>query len=364
MKNGQIFSILEQIAPLSYQEDYDNAGLIIGAYDQDCTGALITLDVTDKVIDEAIENNLNVIIAHHPIIFRPLKKITTQSDIGNMVMKAIKNNISIYAIHTNLDNVPTGVNKKLCDILEIRNPIILSPGKQDLVKLVTYAPLAYADRVRMALFNAGAGKIGNYDQCSFNTPGTGTFRAGEGTNPFVGEQQILHSENEIRIETIFPEHLGRKIIAALKKNHPYEEVAYDLFQLNNINSNMGSGMIGTLESPVPVYTFLQQVKQKLNLPVIKHTAQSDTMVSKIAVCGGSGSFLIHKAKATGADIFLSGDIKYHEFFDAGNQLIIADIGHYESEQYTKDLLFEVLKEKIPKFAVSISKTVTNPVNYL
>lgn len=364
MKNGQIFSILEQIAPLSYQEDYDNAGLIIGAYDQVCTGALITLDVTDKVIDEAIENHLNLIIAHHPIIFRPLKTITTKNIIGKMIIKAIKNNISIYAIHTNLDNVPIGVNKKLCDILGIRNPTILSPGRQDLIKLVTYAPEAYADKVRTALFNAGAGSIGNYDQCSFNTPGTGTFRAGEGTHPFVGEQQILHSESEIRIETIFPEHMRGKIIAALQKNHPYEEVAYDLFKLKNINKNIGAGMIGTLERPIPVYTFLQQVKQKLNIPVIRHTAESNTLVSKIAVCGGSGSDLIHMAKVAGADIYLSGDIKYHEFFDGGNQLFLADIGHYESEQYTKDLLFEVLKEKIPKFAVSISKTVTNPVNYL
>lgn len=364
MKHAEIFKILESMAPTAYQEDYDNAGLLTGSYNAECTGALITLDVTEAVVDEAISLDANLIIAHHPLIFRGLKKIIPGNAVTDPLIKAIKNDIAIYAIHTNLDNVTGGVNTKLCDILGIENLRILAPGKGKLSKLVTFVPDDYANVVREALFAAGAGTIGNYDGCSYNTEGEGTFRAGENTDPFVGEKGVLHTEKETRIEVVFPSFLSGKLTSMLKKSHPYEEVAYDIYPLENIHTSVGAGMTGELDKAVPAAEFLETVKKKLNLPCIKYCGDIGQKVKKIALCGGSGSFLMKNARSANADIYLTGDIKYHEYFDAGKHMIVADIGHYESEQYTKELLFEVLKEKIPTFALSISKVNTNPVKYL
>lgn len=364
MKNAEIFSILEKTAPKAYQEEYDNAGIITGSYSAECTGALITLDVTEPVIDEAIAMKYNLIIAHHPLIFKGLKKIIPGNAVSDPLIKAIKNDITIYAIHTNLDNVSSGVNRKLCEVLGIQNCKILVPGNGKLSKLITFIPREHTAYVRNALFQAGAGHIGNYDSCSFNSPGEGTFRAGENTNPFVGEKGAVHIENEIRTEVVFPSHMAHKVVHALLKAHPYEEVAYDIYSLENCHPEVGSGMNGELKKPIKALDFLSFVKEKLNLPCIKYTGDIDKTIKKIALCGGSGSFLMRNARSINADIFLTGDIKYHEYFDAGENLIVADIGHYESEQYTKELLFEVLKEKIPTFALSISKINTNPVKYL
>lgn len=364
MKHAEIFEILESVAPLAYQEEYDNAGIITGTYNAECTGALITLDVTDAIIDEAIDINANLIIAHHPLIFHGLKKIIPGNAVSDPLIKAIKNDITIYAIHTNLDNVMGGVNSKLCDVLGILNTEILAPGNGKLSKLVTFVPEAQAEVVRVALFNAGAGNIGNYDNCSFNSVGEGTFRAGENTNPYIGMKGHLHTEKETRIETLFPSHLTEKIVNALVFAHPYQEVAYDLFSLENRHPAVGSGIIGELEKEITAEEFFNTIKDKLNLPCIKYTGDIKKKVKKVALCGGAGSFLMRNASRANADIFITGDIKYHEYFDAKNQMIVADIGHYESEQYTKELLFEVLKEKIPTFALSISKINTNPIKYL
>ncbi|PLW98146.1 MAG: Nif3-like dinuclear metal center hexameric protein [Marinilabiliales bacterium] len=364
MKHAQIFEVLEEFAPPAYQEDYDNSGIITGSYSDECKGAIITLDVTDEVIDEAIETGANLVIAHHPLIFKGLKKIIPGNAVTDPLIKAIKHEITIYAIHTNLDNVSQGVNRKLCEVLGIDEPVILVPGKGALSKLVTFVPEAHAEMVRKAMFSAGAGKIGNYDNCSFNSIGEGTFQAGEGTNPFVGEQGKTHTEKETRIEVVFPSYLKSKIIAALIKSHPYEEVAYDIYALENHHPGVGAGMIGNLEKPLPASEFFNFIKEKLNLPGIKYTGDLKTKVRRVALCGGSGSFLMNAARRANADIFITGDIKYHDYFEAGKKMIVADIGHYESEQFTKELLFEVLKEKIPTFALSISKVNTNPVKYL
>ncbi len=364
MKHADIFKILESVAPLAYQEEYDNAGIITGTYNAECTGALMTLDVTDAIVDEAIEINANLIIAHHPLIFHGLKKIIPGNAVSDPLIKAIKNDITIYAIHTNLDNVMGGVNSKLCDVLGILNVEILAPGNGELTKLVTFVPEAQAEVIRVALFNAGAGNIGNYDNCSFNSVGEGTFRAGKNTTPYIGEPGRLHTEKEIRIETLFPSHLTKKIVRALVLAHPYQEVAYDLFSLENRHPGVGSGMIGELEKETQVEEFFNTIKEKLSLPCIKYTGDIKRKVKKVALCGGAGSFLMRNARRANADIFLTGDIKYHEYFNAKKQMIVADIGHYESEQYTKELLFEVLKEKIPTFALSISKINTNPIKYL
>ncbi|MFH0865161.1 MAG: Nif3-like dinuclear metal center hexameric protein [Bacteroidota bacterium] len=363
MQINEITSHLESIAPLSLQESYDNAGLIIGNPAGTISKALITLDVTEKVIDEAIFNKCQLIIAHHPLIFGNISIIRSDNFTGKCIIKAIKNNISIYAIHTNFDNIDSGVNAALCRKIGLLNCKILKPKKNILKKLVTFCPDKYADKVRKALFEAGAGNIGNYDSCSYNTEGFGTFRALDNANPFVGQAYKLHQEKEVRIETIFPGYNEKKLLKALFETHPYEEVAYDIYPLENAFSKVGEGMIGELEKVIGLNDFLKKLKFKLKIPVVKHNAISNKKIKKVAVCGGAGSFLISDAIANEADIFLTSEIKYHQFFEGGNSLIIADIGHYESEQFMKETLCEILNKKFPTFAVLISKVNTNPVKY-
>jgi dinuclear metal center YbgI/SA1388 family protein len=364
MNLRDITSFLEMLAPLAFQEDYDNSGLIVGHPDKELTGALISLDCTESVIDEAIHLGFNLIISHHPIVFKGLKRFNGRTYVERVVMKAIKHDIAIYAIHTNLDHVSTGVNKKICDKLGIKNPGVLKPREDSLRKLVTFCPENFAEELRETLFKAGAGHIGNYSECSYNVIGLGTFKAGEGTKPFVGELGKQHHESEIRIEIIYPVNLEQKILAALIEKHPYEEVAYDLYSINNSHPQVGSGMIGNLESDYDELAFLTFVKEKLGAKVNRHTALRSKKVRRVAVCGGSGSFLLSNAISAGADVLISADFKYHEFFDAESKLIIADVGHFESEQFTQELLLELITEKFSNFAFRLTTQNTNPINYL
>ncbi|MGM0407407.1 MAG: Nif3-like dinuclear metal center hexameric protein [Bacteroidota bacterium] len=364
MKISEITSYLESFAPLALQEDYDNAGLIIGNPGQDINGALITLDVTDEVIDEAINKNLNLIIAHHPVIFSGLKKITGKNYIERIIIKAIKNDIAIYAAHTNLDNILGGVNSKIAQKLNLKNTRILSPLKNHLLKLVYFVPVDQAEQTRKAIFEAGAGHIGNYDMCSYNLEGKGTFRAGEDTNPFVGSKDELHFEDELRIEAIFPKPIKNAVVKALIDAHPYEEVAYDIYSLDNEFDRAGIGIIGELEKEIPEMEFLKIVKTAFGSQCIRHTKLLKKPIKKVAVCGGSGSFLLKNAINQNADIFISADFKYHQFFDAEDKIIIADIGHFESEQVTKELFYELLIKKFPKFAIHLTEVNSNPINYL
>lgn len=363
MKLAEITNFLESIAPLNYQEDYDNAGLIVGNANDDVHAALVALDCTEQIVEEAIAKNCNLIITHHPIVFKGLKKFNGKTYVERVVLKAIKNNIALYAIHTNLDHVADGVSKEISNRLGLERSKILSPKANLLRKLVTFCPTAQADLVRNALFAAGAGNIGNYSDCSFNTPGTGTFKAGEGTQPFVGEKGEQHHEAEVRIETIYKTQDERKIILALLENHPYEEVAYDIYPLLNKFSEVGAGMIGWLPQEMDGLAFLQMVKDKMQAKVIRHTALLAKKIKKVAVCGGSGSFLLKDAIAASADAFITADFKYHEFFDAEQQLMICDIGHYESEQFTSNLLIDNIQEKFPNFAIRLTEHNTNPINY-
>jgi dinuclear metal center YbgI/SA1388 family protein len=364
MKIADIVNCLESIAHLSMQEPYDNAGLITGNPGWNCNGIVISLDATEEVINEAVAKKVNLVVAHHPIIFSGLKKITGKNYVERAIIAAIKNDIAIYAIHTNLDNVLSGVNGKMAKLLGLKNCTVLSPKPGTLKKLYTFVPASHSEQVRSAIFGAGAGNIGNYSECSFNVEGTGTFKAGEGANPFVGNKNERHHENEIRIETIFPGFLENKIVAALKAAHPYEEVAFDIVSLTNLHPGTGSGLIGELEKPANETGLLELLKKTFNCGVIRHTGLLGKPVKKVALCGGAGSFLIKNAIAAGADFYISADIKYHEFFDANGQLVIADIGHYESEQFTLDLLKEVLEQKFPTFAVLKTEVITNPVRYL
>ncbi len=365
MQIAVVLSHLESFAPLAYQEDYDNAGLLTGDNQWDCKGILTTLDVTPDIVEEAIARKCNLIVAHHPLIFGGLKKITVRTHVGQALITAIRNDIAIYAIHTNLDNVPGGVNGKIADQLGLekkgRSPLL--PRKQTLKKLFCFVPLAQFDRVRQAVFAAGAGFIGNYSECSFGLEGTGTFKGGADTHPFVGEPGKLHEEKEVKLEVILPSHLSGSIIDAMIRAHPYEEPAYDLMDLANTHPGVGSGLIGQLPQEMPEKIFLETIKKTFNLEMIRHTPLKGSLVKRVAVCGGAGSFLISNALVAGADFFITADLKYHEFFRAEGRMVIADIGHFESEQFTVDLLYEILREKFLTFAVLKSEIKTNPVNY-
>ena len=358
-----IISALESFAPLAYQESYDNSGLILGSASIECSGVLCTLDATEEVIIEAKERGCNLIVAHHPIVFSGLKKITGKNYVERALIAAIKNDIAIYAIHTNADNVIEGVNDVIANKLGLIEKRILAPKKNLLAKLITFVPTAHLSKVRKALFDAGTGNIGNYKEASFSSEGLGTYTANEKANPFLGEKGKNHEEVERRIEVIFPIYTQRKVINALKEAHPYEEVAYDIIPLANEFNEVGSGLIGTLKEPMTETQILSKIKSSFGLQVIKHTKLSGKTINKVALCGGSGSFLTKDAIDAGADLFITSDVKYHEFFDADNSLVIADIGHWESEQFTIDLLFDILHVKFPTFAVLKSKVNTNSVKY-
>ncbi len=364
IKIKDVTDYLESIAPRSLQEDYDNSGLLTGHPGDPVSRILVTLDCTEQVVDEAIAENCNLIVAHHPILFKGLKKLTGQTYVERVIIKAIKSDIAIYAIHTNLDNVITGVNKKIADKIGLQNLVILQPKKNTLSKLVTYVPAEHAEKVIADLHEAGAGNIGNYKNCSFRLTGEGTYMPTGEANPFQGEKDKLERTDEVRVEVILPTHSESHVLSALKKNHPYEEVAYYLSRLENVNQEVGAGVIGELAHPEDTMEFLNGLKLKMNVAMIRHTSLPGRKIKMVAICGGAGSFLLPTAISKGADVFISADFKYHEFFDADGKILIADIGHYESEQFTKELLYEFLQEKFHTFAIIFSRTVTNPISYL
>jgi dinuclear metal center YbgI/SA1388 family protein len=360
----EIVSYLEKIAPPPYQESYDNSQLITGNRKEEVKGVLCSLDVTEEVVEEAISLGCNLIVAHHPIIFRGLKSLTGKDYVERTVIKAIKNDIAIFAIHTNLDHVAHGVNKRICDKLNLSKSRILKPKKEILSKLVTFAPVEAAEKVAQAMFDAGAGHIGEYSDCSFHVNGTGTFTPSSEANPHKGQKGKPHKEAETRIEVLLPAYLERKVLQSLREAHPYEEVAFFLSKLENENQEVGAGMVGELTEEMSEKDFLEYLKNQMELKVIKHTALLNRPIKKVAVCGGAGIFLLNDAKKSGAEIFITSDIKYHEFFDADNQLIICDIGHYESEIYTKELLRDLLSQNFSNIALYLTKVVTNPITYL
>ncbi len=359
-----ITNFLEEFAPLSLQESFDNSGLLIGSSSDKVTKILITLDVTEKVIKEASNKKCELIIAHHPIIYKGIKKLNNSNLTEKLVVMAIKADIAIYAIHTNLDSVIGGVNSILANKLGIKNTRILSPKGGGFNKIVCFCPIDYIDNVRSALFKAGAGKIGNYDSCSYISDGIGTFKPLSGSNPFIGKENKLHNEIEKRIEVIIPDYHLKNAITAMKNAHPYEEPAYDIYNLNNTNTVVGSGLIGELDNATPIEEYLKTVKRILGTEYIKHNKLIDRPVKKIAICGGSGSFLIDIAAQNKADLFITGDLKYHEFFEHTENMTIADAGHYETENPVKELLYALLKEKFPNFALQISEENANPISFM
>jgi dinuclear metal center YbgI/SA1388 family protein len=359
-----IIKELEVLAPPVYQESYDNAGLITGNKSWECTGIICSLDCIEATVNEAIEKGCNLIVAHHPIVFSGFKKLNGNNYVERTVIAAIKNDIAIYAIHTNLDNVMHGVNNRIADKLGLLEKSILAPKQGIIYKLFTYAPASHAEVVKEALFTAGAGKIGLYEECSFNITGTGTFKPMAGSSPFLGAVGTRETAEEVKIEVIFSHYLQPKILQALFAAHPYETVAYEVIKLENHHQEIGSGMIGHLPDSMEETAFLNLVKNAFGLSVIRHTPLLNRPVKTVAVCGGSGSFLTKTAIAAGADVYITADVKYHEFFDADNRLLLADIGHWESEQFTTDLLAEFLQDKFLTFAVLKTRVNTNPVSNL
>ena len=363
MEVKDICKALESIAPLFYQEDYDNAGLIIGNPEQEVTQILLCLDSTEAVIDEAISKGCNLVVAHHPLIFKGLKKINGKNDVERTVIKAIENKIAIYAAHTNLDNVlHMGVNQRFAQKLGLKNIQILEEKSNALVKIVFYTPADSLENLKTILFDAGAGHIGQYSECSFATEGTGTIKPEPGSNPQVGKIGVRKEHNEIKVEAIAPSFIANQVVSALKQGHPYEEMAYEIIPISNFNQVIGAGVIGELENSLKPSDFLNLLKNSLKLEVIKYTA-SEKEIKKVALCGGSGSFLRNSAMRSKADAYVTSDVKYHEFFDAIGTLMFCDIGHYESEISTLELFYEVIQDKFPNFAVHFCETSTNPIHY-
>ena len=363
IKVKDVASAMEKIAPLAYAEDFDNVGLLVGDYNDEVTGILVALDTTPEVVQEAIEKKCNLIVSFHPIIFSGLKKLNGKTYVEKAVMLAIKNGINIYATHTALDNSKVGVNFQISEQLKLNQTKILIPKANTIKQLIIYAPTENAEAIKNMLYEAGAGKIGNYDSCGFTVEGKGNFRPIDGANPFIGEIGKLETVNETRIEVIMPQHLEADIMAALFASHPYEEVAYSIIPLNNKNQYVGIGMIGELEEEMTEKDFFAYLKQQMNTPVIRHSNLLNKKIKKVAVLGGSGAFAIKNAIGAGADIYITADLKYHDFFSAENKIVLADIGHFESEQFTKNLITSYLKEKFTNFVVFNSGINTNPVNY-
>lgn len=364
MKISDITSVIESFAPLALQESYDNSGLQVGSLHDEASSALVCIDVTEEVIDEAIRLGSNLIISHHPLIFKGLKSISGKDYIERCIVKAIKNDLSIYTAHTNLDNAWGGVSFKMAEKLGLRNVKVLSELSDSLLKLVTYVPDNQFTNVRDALFAAGAGHIGNYDQCSYQSEGYGTFRAGEGSDPFCGEIGKMHTESEVRLEVILPTYLKAKVVKALCTAHPYEEPAFDLIALQNSNPKAGAGVMGEFEHEMSEEELLHTVKNIFAADGVRYSPKSGKKIKRVALCGGSGSFLIGQAIRAKADALITGDIKYHDFFNHQNAILLVDAGHYESEQYTIDLICEIIRKKIPTFAVHFTKCKTNQINYL
>jgi len=364
MKVKEVIDILEELAPLEYAEDFDNVGLLVGGFETDVFGILVTLDTLENVIDEAISKKCNLIVSFHPIIFGGLKKLTGTTYVERAVIKAVKNNIAIYSMHTALDNSQFGVNAKICEVLGLINTKILIPQKGTIKKLTTYIPESEADAIKNKLFEVGAGSIGNYSDCSFTNDGIGSYKANDRANPVKGKIGETHYEKEAQIHITYPRAKEKQVLKTLCENHPYEEVAYETYTLENTNQNIGMGMIGELEKPMTEIECLSYIKEKMKANCVRHSKLRDKPVKKIAVLGGSGAFAIAAARASEADVYVTSDVKYHQFYEAEDKMVIADIGHYETEQFTKNLLVDYLTKKIPNFAIRLSDSKTNPIKYL
>lgn len=359
----KVIAEIEKHIAMPQAEDFDNVGLLCGLPERNVSGILVCHDALENVVDEAIQRNCNLIVCFHPIIFSGLKSLTGKNYVERAVLKAIENKVAIYAIHTAFDNDYYGVNAGICNLLGLKNLKILQPKKNNLKQLNVYVPKDYSEKVKEALFSAGAGNIGFYDECSFKVEGKGTFRPTEGSNPFSGEQNVRENADEDMISVIFESFKQNQLIAAMKSAHPYEEVAHQIYQIDNENQYSGLGMYGEFETEMDEREFMSFVKEKFNLNIIKHSDFNQKKIRRVGVLGGSGASGIKAALSKKCDAYLTGDLKYHDYFLAESKMLICDIGHYESEQLVSQQLFEILSQKFSTFAILKSSEKTNPVNY-
>jgi dinuclear metal center YbgI/SA1388 family protein len=359
----EILEVLEEWAPIAYAEDFDNVGLLVGDHTHQCSGIIVSLDCTLPLLKEAQTKNCNLVVCFHPILFSGLKKISGQTYVDQCIQFAIKNDISIIALHTRLDNHPGGVNHVLAQALSIENSRILIPKSGALKKLNTSVPQDYVEVVLEALHKCGAGALGNYSDCSFSVSGIGRFKGNQNSKPFKGATNQKSEIEEVNIQMVFSSHLSASVTQALKESHPYETVAFDIVTLDHPNPEVGMGRIGELKVALEASAFLNKVKESIPSGILRHSPIPSKSIHKVAVLGGSGSFAIEAAKKQGADAFITADLKYHHFFQGDDSLLLVDVGHYESEQFTKKLIFEHLTKKLPNFAIVLSETITNPVNY-
>lgn len=364
MKVREICAYLDTEIPVSFQESYDNSGLQIGDPEQEAGSALLALDVTEEVADEAIRNKCGIIFTHHPLVFNPLKKITGRNSSERVIIKCLKNNIAVYSAHTSLDITHSWVSRRMAENLGLEQIKVMVPLEKKLLKLVTFIPESHLDKVRDAIFNAGAGSTGNYDRCGFVAEGTGSFRGNEDSDPFVGEKGKMNFEKEVRFETVLFSHNRDRVVKALIDAHPYEEVAYDLYPLENRNIDSGLGCTGTLKDEMTEHEFIELVSRVFGSKGVRYSKLSGKPVRKVALCGGAGSSLLNDAVASGAAVFITADVKYHSFFDAEGRILLIDAGHYETEKFAVDILKELIIKKFPKFALRFSEINTNPINYL
>lgn len=367
IKNHDVFQAMEKWAPRDLAYDWDNVGLQVGSFSQQAKKVMVTLDVLETVVDEAIEKEVDLIIAHHPLLFKSTKQINTDDVQGRIIQKLLKHNITVYAAHTNLDAANGGVSDMLCDAIGIKNTDLLMQSKEEaLYKLVLYVPITHVNKVRTALGDSGAGHIGNYSHCTFQTEGTGTFKPLAGTNPYIGEEGTMEHVNEAKLETIVSEKNLSTALNQMKQAHPYEEVAYDIISLKNEGEKLGVGRIGDLSSEMTLQELSNHVKQALEVPAVRVTGNLEQLVKKIAVLGGSGEDFIQVAKEKGADVYLTGDMSFHHAQDAWQMgLSIIDPGHHVEKvmmRATKHYLESIFTNN--QVEVILSESNTEPFQFV
>ncbi|MCH5319750.1 MAG: Nif3-like dinuclear metal center hexameric protein [Paramuribaculum sp.] len=359
-----IISLIEDFAPSALQESYDNCGLQVGDATLECTGALLCVDARPEIVEEAKRKGLNLIICHHPLFFKGLKRIIGNTQVEKTAWAAIKHDIAIYASHTSLDNARGGVSFSMAEALGLNNIRFLSPQDDKILKLSVWIPRAHALDLRDQLFMAGCGQLGNYDNCSFSVEGTGTFRPLEGSCPADGTINALHSGEEVRLELLLPRWIKSKVEETILLNHPYEEPAYEFSSVTIGTKSSGLGAVGELSSPITAVSLIERIKSTFNSPVVRcNRFDIHTPVRKVALCGGSGSSFIENAIREKAQVYITSDTGYHAFVDYADKILIADIGHFESENCAKNIFYGIIKEKFPNFAVEYSKTESNPIIY-
>jgi dinuclear metal center YbgI/SA1388 family protein len=363
MKCDNIIKIIEDWAPKSIAWEKDNVGLQVGSLRREVKNILLCLDVNEKVIDEASKKNCNLIISHHPLLFRSLKKIDIERDQKSKILeKLIKKDITLYSAHTNLDFTKDGVSFQLADKLGLSNQRFLLNKSSNLNKLIVFVPVDNADKVAEAMHSAGAGIIGEYSHCSFRTIGMGTFKGSNKSKPSMGVKGKLNKVSEVKIEVLVNSFDLHKVISSMKKIHPYEEVAFDVYPMVNENFNYGMGVIGDLKKELTAKEFLTYVSKSLRINNFRFNKGSKFRIKKVAVCGGSGSDLLETAIKSKADAFVTADVKYHTFQDAEDEILLIDAGHYETEIHSlnaiKNRIENSLKDKVKVYKFSGT---TNPI---